>query len=434
MNAMIPRILKWHRKLALIAASAFFLWSGSGLLHPVMTWTNPHPAAFMSPAAPEFRMPPVSAIKNALHKSNIPVIESLRVLSSEHIQVALPGQPERVYIDLKSGAVIPGADSSRALSLARYYSGATEPVRNITPVTKFSNAYPYINRFLPAWRVDFDRPDGLSLYVETQTDRLGSITNNRKFILQTIFQNVHTWSFLNSAEGLRVGVIFCLVASIIGMAGMGMAILLFLKRPNGVNGHRRRHRWIAIIAWLPLIVFPVSGLFHLVVQSSLFYADEKEQRPQLSANAIPQPPAGTGRGASLLLMPDGSPYWWTPGMKDDDLTTKLARQFSGEPGLVSLTEIKTFSSEYAFAYKRLPVWRAKFKNGVYFVEPSTATLAAKTSGLRTAENLIFSNLHKWQFLEPYMGRIGRDILMITVIMTGMLMTMTGLMIKLKKRK
>lgn len=433
MKAKLPAIIKWHRRLAIIAASAFLLWAGSGLLHPVMTWTNPRPAFFVPPASAEFSMPSLPEIKSALQKNGIPGIQSLRVMSTGQIQVTLPGQPARLYIDLKSGQIVPDADPDRAVSLARHYSGATEPVRNIALITEFSDAYPYINRFLPAWRIDFARPDGLSLYVETQTDRLGSITDTQKFILQTIFQSIHTWTFLNNAEGLRLGIILCLVGSILSMSGFGLSLLIFMKRPNGTKGQRNWHRKLALIAWLPLIVFPASGLFHLIVQSRLLYPYEDVPRNIIAVDSIPAPPNGTMQGASLLLMPDGSPYWWTPDAQPDLIRT-LARQFAGEIDILSLTEIKNFSSEYAFAYKRLPVWRAEFKNGVYFIEPSTATLSAKTSGLGTAENWTFSTFHKWQFLDPYMGKIGRDILMITIILIGMGTALTGLLIFFKKSR
>ena len=46
---MLARLTRWHRRLSLLAGVALLLWAASGLLHPLMSWTNPRAAAFAPP-------------------------------------------------------------------------------------------------------------------------------------------------------------------------------------------------------------------------------------------------------------------------------------------------------------------------------------------------------------------------------------------------
>ncbi|MBI2234490.1 MAG: hypothetical protein HYU57_05835 [Micavibrio aeruginosavorus] len=427
---MTAKLIKWHKRLAWAAGIAFLLWAASGLLHPLMSWTNPRPASFAPPPQGEIRAPDILSI---LSQQGITRVSGLRLLDHGILQVTLPDTAERIY--LRGGEIMPDADRARAITLARHYTGAKEAVRSAEIITEFDHGYPAINRYLPAWKITFDRKDGLSAYVETDTDRLGAITNTRKIILQTIFQTVHTWSFLDRAEGVRVGLILLLVGTALGMAGFGMALYLALRRPGGTKGKRKVHRLLALIAWIPLTVFPASGLFHLVMQSKLVYPHPAAASPSISAAAIPALPQGPQKNLRLVILPDRAALWHADGDDDRALALRLAAMFSDSDREATVGEIKKFSSEYGFTYKRLPVWRVAYDDGrVFFIEPRTATLAAATTPARTTETWFFSTFHKWQFLDPYTGKTLRDIIMIAVVLTGMAMALSGLgMIKSRKR-
>lgn len=419
---MTAKLIKWHRRLAWVAGIAFLLWASSGLLHPLISWTNPRPASFSPPPQGEVRAP---GILSVLSQQDIKHVSGIRVLNGGVFQVTLPDKAERIYV--RDGAIVNGTDKDRAVMLARHYTGAKEAVRSAEIITEFDRRYPAINRYLPAWKISFDRKDGLSAYVETDTDRLGAITDTRKVILQSIFQAVHTWNFLDRAEGVRVGVILLLVGATLGMTGFGMALYLALRRPVGTKGKRRTHRILALIAWIPLTVFPASGLFHLVMQSPLAYPHPAAASPSISAAAIPPLPQGPRKNLRLVILPDGAALWHTDGDDDRALALRLAAMFSGSDGKATAEEIKKFSSEYGFAYKRLPVWRVAYGDGrVFFIEPRTGVLAAAASPARTAESWFFSTFHKWQFLDPYTGKALRDIIMSAVVLTGMAMALSGL--------
>lgn len=427
---MTAKLITWHKRLAWVAGIAFLLWASSGLLHPLMSWTNPRPASFSPPPQGEARVPDIPA---ALSRQGIKLVSGVRVLDGGILQVTLPDTAERVY--LQGGAIVGGADRERAIMLARHYTGAKEAVKSAEIITAFDRRYPAINRYLPAWKIAFDRKDGLSAYVETDTDRLGAITDTRKIILQTVFQTVHTWSFLDRAEGMRVGLILLLVGTALGMAGFGMALYLTLRRPNGTQGKRRVHRLLALIAWIPLTVFPASGLFHLVMQSPLVYPHPVAASPSIPAASLPALPQGLRKNLRLVVLPDGAALWYADGDDDGALALRLAAAFSGSSQEAAAGEIRKFSNEYGFAYKRLPVWRVAYDDGrVYFIEPRTATLAATATPTLAAESWAFSTFHKWQFLDPYTGKIARDIIMIAVVLTGIAMTLSGLgMLKIRKR-
>lgn len=71
-------------------------------------------------------------------------------------------------------------------------------VANVSRLTAFDNEYKFVNRILPVYRVAFNRPDGIRLYVETTQDRFTFAIDNKRAVFDTIFQWLHTWSWLNA--------------------------------------------------------------------------------------------------------------------------------------------------------------------------------------------------------------------------------------------
>lgn len=427
---MIFDILKFHRRLAIIAGITFLCWAGTGILHPIMTWTNPHPVKREAPSTKVTQTPNIATILRANH---IIEIAGLRQLNNNEIQVTLPDKPERLYFT--NGKPVQDGDKTRAIMLAEYYTGKTDPIRSAELIEDFSNKYPYINRFLPAWKITFDRPDALTVYVETDTDRLASITNTRKVIFQTIFQTVHTMNFLNSVEGLRVGIILILISTVLAIGGLGVALRLCLKRPSGTRGLRKWHRYVAVIAWLPFFCFPASGMFHVVMQSPLVQPSIETERPAIQVADLPSLPRNNPQNLRLVVLPDKTALWHKTGDNDEALSLRIAAQLTHALAPEHAEKIITFSSLYGFAWKRLPVWRISSPDGGnLFIEPQTGTLAARTTSLETAENWSFTTFHKWQLLDPYIPMVPRDCLMIAAVLAGMGMAGTGLFMLRRTRK
>lgn len=411
------KILGQHRKLALWSACAVFIWAMSGLLHPLMSWTNPRPVSFMPPKVEAFATPTLNQVKNALRTNDYDSVSDIRILGNVL-------QTPDVLIDIRTRDEIPDGLKARAIDLARYYTGNDGQVRAINEVTKFSDEYPYINRYLPAWRVKFD--DDLNVYVDLSTDRLGSLTTKLKVVLQTLFENIHTFKFLQDAEALRLIAIGLLVASIPGMAVMGIYIRATIRRET--QGPRRKHRILTMLAVIPLLMFSISGLFHLVMQSPLIYRSIDPVQAVIAVQDIKHMPRSKSVTDLRLIMDSQQTAWWrmqdskgTTYMNaltgdtlqgDENFAVHLAQTWSGDAAILSAIFQTAFSSEYGFANKRLPVWRIETTHEILFVEPRTATLAAKVTRAAAAETWSFSNFHKWQFVP---NRIARDVLQVLAV-------------------
>ncbi len=437
---MKAKMIGWHRRFALISAVAVLLWGVSGLLHPLMSWTNPRPVSFMPPTAETFSLN--KDVRNILQRNEIPQVTGLRIVDGQ-LQVSVPGDGERFYFDLKSGQPIPDADRDRAIRVARHYTGLTEaPITGARLVTEFSNQYTYINRYLPVWKITFDDPRHISVYVDTDTDRLGAITDTRKVILQTLFQTVHTGQWLEGLEPLRLALIALLVGSALSMAVAGLYMLVRIRGSR--KGVRKFHRVLAYAALFPLLMFPVSGLFHLFVQSPLLYGDHDAEPVVLDVSTIKFMP--TGKADEVRFV---APAWWrVQSGKDvtyknfiDGSTLKGDKAFVRQavPGEIKgVTLVTSFSDEYGFAYKRLPVWRVDTGHGLTFIEARTGVVAAQVDPLKIAETWSFSRFHKWQFLDgvseqvmgkgPYKTAL-RDVVMVTFVLMGLGMAVLGLMIR-----
>lgn len=444
-------IILWHRRLALVAGCAVILWGISGLLHPLMTWTNPRQVSFIPPAAKDLSVPPDENIGALLIRHNINQVTGLRLIGSV-LQITVPDQPERLYLDLKADQLIDGADRERAIMLARHYAGLpNEKIAGAVLITAFDSRYTYINRYLPVWRVDFEDRRHLHVYVDTGTDRLGTITDRRKIILQTLFQIVHTGSWLDQWEGLRLTFTGVLVGTIILLALAGLYMLVRLRgRRKGV---RKFHRILAYGALIPLMVFPVSGLFHLLVQSPLLYGDH-------SANVTPVGSAQlqnnlASKADDIRLVSYEGQYWWRIRQGDETTYNPIEGKgavLHGDEAFVSslfpsaplsVSKVTGFSDEYGFAYKRLPVWRVDTGNELVFVESLTGVISARISPLNIAETWSFSRLHKWQSLDgigekimgkgPYKNAL-RDGLMVFFIMLALAATVMGLILRLKSTR
>lgn len=426
-------LIKWHKRLAWIAGITFILWACTGILHPVMTWTNPRPVKMVTPITPTVPAPNITA---TLKKYNIAEITGLRQTGTNGFSISIPNQSERLYFI--NGKKINHADEARAKILAQYYTGRKD-IRSAELITEFSNSYTYINRYLPVWKVTFNTPDKLTAYVETDTDRLAAITNTRKIILQTIFQTVHTLNFLDNIEFLRVAIIFLSVGTVLAMLGMGIAFRIFLKRPRGASGARFWHRFLALIAWIPFLCFPASGLFHVVMQSPLIQSNliqsHIEYTPQTIKTAdLPAPPRGPQKDLRLVILPDHSAIWHTANDNDEKLSLRLAGLIDKTAPPDHATKTTTYSNEYGFAFKRLPVWRVPMPGGnLLFIEPQTAILAARTTPLGIAETWSFSTLHKWQFMNPALSTMQRDYLMIAIVLIGIATALSGILILIKRR-
>jgi hypothetical protein len=466
---MLAILYKWHLRLGVIAGVAMIVWAASGLIHPLLSFTGIKPAAFSPP--PETVVVEGAKAPSTLSFENVTALRLVSVEGTPHYQVTLQNQAERLYFNAVTGAPVPTADAERAQALARHYSGEkTATVLSSTLQTVFDKNYPPINKYLPVWRVAFDRPDGLVVYVDTFEDKLGSINTPYKQTLLWLFQNIHTLKFLEeSAEGVRLGIITCAMLVILAMACLGIALLGVLRRPHSPKGVRGVHRRLAWVVWLPVLAFSSSGLFHLWVQSTTKPVT-LVQAPWINLASVTSLPIGIETAMDIRLSNTPAGLLWRVEMPlvevkkssgdnphahhtskpekiktqyfsvdtgallpmaDSEIALAIAQQETGKPTLVPM-----FSPEYGFANKRLPVWRVETPDGLVFVDAKAGLVAARVSLLHKAELWSFSNLHKGQFFDKLLGitHTQRDGIMAGIAVLVLIMSGVGLWLHQRRRR
>lgn len=414
-----------HRALAWTAAVAAVVWAVSGAFHPLITAIGPKPVAFQPPAT-SFEAAALPAPATLLAGAGIGSASQLRYLAVDGraaLQVQPAGQAERVYLDAASGRPLADADRSRAVTLARHYSGLTDAaVADTRLVEQFERDYPWINRLLPVWAVRFEGDAAVTVFVDTGGDRLGTLSDASKRRWQGLFQTLHTLSFIK-VPYLRVIAITLLTGTLLVTAGFGARLLL---SRGGRQPARRWHRRLAWIAVLPALLFPATGLFKLWVGQIPVAA--LPAPPNLATDALTALPFtaadGAIREAVAVPLIGGTPVWRVVAQRgealnlwlteadgtaiagdDAALAGRIASGALGTPPATPLTLVTAFDRDYGFANKRLPVWRAVAADGSgWYVETRSGVVAAKVGGpdgaLDQAQALIFNLLHKGHVLDP----------------------------------
>lgn len=317
-------------------------------------------------------------------------------------------------------------------------------------MTQFSRDYPAVNRLLPVWEIRFDRADGLTAYVETTSDRMATLSTVRKRQLLTAFQALHTLDWLQGAEGVRLVLITTLIAAAFGMAVLGLALMLWTPRAAmAAHRWRRGHRLLGVSVWVPVLMFSVSGLLHLWVQSPV-WTPSAAPIPSVAVHQLQQAPPPAARDQfGVVPLADGSAWWrGRAGQQVNYWDARSGQMLSGEESLrvremaaalagiaaqdwQGVQAIQRFTDEYGFANKRLPVWRLQAPAGErWFIEAATGRVAARVAPRAVLEGRSFSILHKWQFLDP-LGRALRDGLMVLAALLIVSATAAGLRLRFR---
>ena len=151
-------------------------------------------------------------------------------------------------------------------------------VANVSLLKNYDLEYKSINKILPVYRVSFDRPDGIRVYVETTRDRFAFAMDKRRYVFDRIFTLVHTWAWLDFLGKGKSVIEFCLIAMAFLTAVMGIYIF-FTTKAKKANGNalmkaRRLHRYTSISIALFTLMFTFSGAFHVL---SKFKEDTRDR-------------------------------------------------------------------------------------------------------------------------------------------------------------
>ncbi|MFO7550882.1 MAG: hypothetical protein R6W80_05720 [Haliea sp.] len=480
---------RWHRRLGWFGALALLVLGLSGLTHPLMTWFGPRQAVFFPPQG-HFQTGDLEGMSRVLARQNIAEATLVKLLPTavgNQLQVTEAGNPERRYFDLESGAERAGFDRRQAEWLARHYTGLEATAISKTSLqTNFDNGYPDVNRLLPVWRVTFDTPDRLTAYVHTELNALASLSNNFRTTQQALFRNLHSFSWLDGLEPVRVALLLGLCLTLILMSLAGVVLVLALPSRAIPLTRRRWHRRLALGLWLPLLAFSSSGLYHLLHHAGDTQDTTAAYPPAIDLRDWPFNQgtqilsgifAGLGdtplNSVTLLQGPGDQLYWrlgqpsgkpgqhvghhgrfdGTPteqpgrliavGSKAPSKLTdeELARHYAAthlnlDAAAITATHLVTaFGPDYDFRNKRLPVWRVAYQAdqaGTAFIDPANGALVDRAVPTDRWEGYSFSQLHKWNFLTPLVGRQARDLLMVLVVLC--LLSLGGLGVAMLKRQ
>ncbi|MEE4207506.1 MAG: PepSY domain-containing protein [Erythrobacter sp.] len=261
-----------HRLLALVGGISLLVWGLSGLTHIAMVLFGPQQAQFMPPAT-EVELTDARPISETLAANGIAEAVAVKTVPSPDgkalWQVTEEPLAERRYFAAADGREILDGDRSQAEFIARHFLATDREIVSATLQTEFDADYPWVNRLLPVWKVEFAGDDRLTAYVHTETSSIAAVNNSTKEGLQTAFRVLHTWEWVpQGMDWLRVVVIGLMVASLLALAVTGIMMLVTVRRRKRAPGAKGWHRIAGYVLALPLIMFSASGIYHLV-QSAL---------------------------------------------------------------------------------------------------------------------------------------------------------------------
>lgn len=279
-------IYKWHRIIGLITIIPVIFWTISGLMHPFMShWFKPK-------IAKEFLMPQTLkkeditlSLQQVLKQNEITQFKNFRVLSfggQTYYQVKrMAGKLS--YFNTRTGLELSKGDLVYAEWMARELSqDSISKIKTISVQSDFDKQYKFVNRLLPVYKVQFERPDGLDIFVETESGRMATFNTDARKGFIWIFDVFHNWSFLEAISNnwLRVTVMLILliiisVSTFSGLVIYGLMWKKFKKPRNNkdqVGILRKYHRQIGLWVSFVTFTFSLSGAYHV---STKYTPDER---------------------------------------------------------------------------------------------------------------------------------------------------------------
>jgi ABC-type glycerol-3-phosphate transport system permease component len=463
----------WHRYLGIVTCAVVLLWSVSGFLHPLMSWLQPRPK-LMRIASPALKVDDFGATpQEAFARHDLTRYQDFQVIRLEgrpYYQVRTePDRPLR-YFSTRDGAELLEGDRQYAVWLARQYlQDFQSPVTEVQLVTDFDREYKVINKLLPVYRVQFDRPDQMRAYVETTSGLLGTLVDRTKGRLMALFVALHNWDWVVGAGGgnwLRISLLVTFTSLVALMAISGILVYGFFwktfrplttKTDQPRNRLKRYHRRLGLTVSVTMIFWASSAAYHAVekpgilAEAKAVYAPQEFQltdTPFPLSQILLDPALGPIVNLSMVRL-GGKPAYQvflanrqvqyhdaTTGERiegaHDRYLRELASTFSGlDPSrITSIRPVTKFDDEYGFLNKRLPVVRVEYQDDNqtrYFLEPVGGQLWLTLGNWKRLESYTFNYLHKWNFLN-WAGRMTRDVTMMLFVTLQAVLSGSGLIL------
>ncbi|NML66361.1 PepSY domain-containing protein [Hymenobacter sp. RP-2-7] len=320
-------LYRWHRVLGLLTVLPVLAWTLSGISHPLMAnWLRP-PIAHETVPTPALRASALGVpVPQILARYQLGTVRNLRVVQyrrQPYYQLAdYRGQLR--YFAAATGQELPQGDRAYAEDVARYLlADSTSAVARAERLTHYTADYKFINRLLPVWKITFDRPDGMAVFVETGQSRLGTFNNYARARFLWLFGMLHNWDFLDALpRPLHLGIMLIFTTVLWVSALSGLVIYGFVRRKlrqprsphDQVGWLRRRHRTLGLWVAFVTFTFALSASYHLWQKLT---PDRREQVARVNAFTAsdftwPLTAALTGpapvQGVSLARV-GGQPYY-----------------------------------------------------------------------------------------------------------------------------
>ena len=469
---MIKRnIYKWHRWLSVSMAIPVLMWIISGIMHPIMTSFKPLvKKQFLESKVIDTSKIHIS-LKNALQTNKISSILNFRIIELDktyYYQVKLKERVHPVYISATDGTLNLKGDYNYAIQIAKQMLGDTSSVKNVSVLYDFDEEYVYVNRFLPVYKVHFNRADGIRLYIDTDGAKMALAMDNSRRAFNKFFVNFHSFGFLNCFGNFRLVVLVGLSMLSFITAVFGIYIWFVVSRKNkkqhDKTKHKKWHAKIAIYTAITTLGFTFSGALHAYEKFKPDNRNNYCHQPEIQTDVLDLNIAqlfkhslndGEITNVSIVSI-DEKLFWqiYHKGKKgelkknyryisdfsklyngDSLYASFIANKFSGNKSqeIIESKEILKFQGEYGFVNKRLPVVKVQYNkndNERYYIDTSTGKLSLKVQDKDLLEGYSFSMLHKYHFLD-FFGKLTRDIATVIAASANLLVTLIGILLFVK---
>ncbi|MEO7978189.1 PepSY-associated TM helix domain-containing protein [Flavobacterium sp.] len=291
---------KWHRAIGLITIIPVIFWTLSGLMHPFM-------AHFFKPEIAYEKLEQQIVDKKQLHFSIQEVLQKNELTQFKNFRIVTFNNKtyyqlktiigELWYFDTATAEKLDSGDQKYAEWLSRYFlDDQKSAVKKSEVVTEFTSQYKYVNRYLPVYKLSFDRPDTMEVYVETSSGKLATYnpTSRQRFIW--FFDTFHNWSFIDAISNNSIRIITMIfLLSIIGFSALsgiliyGLLWKQFKKTDNlqPKKGLRKYHRQIGIWVSLFTLTFAFSGGYHATTKWTPYTLSQMVYEPTFETKKIP---------------------------------------------------------------------------------------------------------------------------------------------------
>jgi len=380
-------------------------------------------------------------------------------------------------------------------ALARHFTGISSGEAELQLITSFSAEYPFINRYLPVWRVQFSGHDTVA-FIEPRGLRLSALSDPWKTWFSATFSRLHSWSFWSHEPSRDIAMAIVLSLS---LAVVVTGIFRLFRRktvvgskalnssnPTELSTPRAARRWHRRLGWfvaLGAIASMSSGMFHvLAINKSQPSFNAKPERVAFSAGQLRTlpPVLGVMGERSLAVASANGPLWMSyavdrgHGAKSQhsghdkehaehqhhaatpNLAISLQRAENAQPvaieryvqelaagvlaqhlgaSIESQQAVTGFTAEYGFVQKRLPVYQLQLDTPDHiaiYIDPIDAVVSSVVTDLARVEGYSFAYIHKAMWLDG-LGKDARDGILGLQALGVFVMACLGLLLARRRR-